>query len=266
MFIKKIFWVKSPYGGKYMKKFLSLFIIILCFTCVNIFSKSFGKEENSSNNSQSTITGKVLTKKLNIRSGLSTNNECIGTLSQNDTIHIYDKINNWYIIKTENNLVGAVFADYIETSFETDETIETSANIETAGTISNIQLSQDEQIFFNLINNKRIENNLTEFEIDENLLNIARLKAQDIVENQYFSHNSPTYGSIFEMLNSNNITYTKASENIAKSSDANKAIETLMKSNSHKENILNNDFNYTGIAVQNSPLYGKIFVEIFISK
>ena len=68
------------------------------------------------------------------------------------------------------------------------------------------------------------------------------------------------------MLNSNNITYTKASENIAKSSDANKAIETLMKSNSHKENILNNDFNYTGIAVQNSPLYGKIFVEIFISK
>ena len=202
---------------------------------------------------------------MKIRSGLSTENNHIGLLTKDEVVHIYGKVDNWYIIKTENNLVGAVFADYIEGSYETDATIETSANIETAETPS-LLLSQDEQIFFNLINNKRIANNLPEFEIDEALLNVARLKANDIVENKYFSHTSPTLGTLFEMLENHNISHGKASENIARNVNADSAIESLMASEAHKRNILSEDFNYTGIAVVNSVEYGKIFVEIFITK
>lgn len=214
---------------------------------------------------QHTHHGKVTAESLKIRSGLSTDNDYIGLLSKDDTVHIYGKENNWYIIKTENNLVGAVFADYIETSFEKKETIETSANVETTGSISTATLSQDEQIFFNLINNKRIENDLPEFEIDENLLNIARLKAQDIVENKYFDHTSPTYGSLFEMLQSNAISYSKASENIARNINADSAVESLMNSESHKNNILSQDFNYTGLAVVNSVNFRKGFCRNFCS-
>ncbi len=203
---------------------------------------------------------------LRIRSGLSTQNDSIGLLSKGENVHIYAKVDNWYIVKTENNLVGAVFADYIDASYENTETIETSANIETAENVPNTQLSQDEQIFFNLINNKRIENNLSELQIDETLLNIARLKAQDIVENKYFSHTSPTYGTIFEMLHNNNISYSKASENIARNLNADGAIQSLMNSESHKKNILSGNFNYTGIAVVNSVDWGKVFVEIFVAK
>lgn len=210
--------------------------------------------------------GTVIAESLKIRSGLSTENDYIGLLSKGDTVHIYGKENDWYIIKTENNLVGAVFAEYIETQYETEKAIETSANVENAETSSNFQLSQDEQIFFNLINNKRMENNLPEFEIDENLLNVARLKAQDIVENKYFSHTSPKYGTFFEMLQNNNISYNKASENIARNVNADGAIENLMNSESHKNNILSEDFNYTGIAVMNSIDWGKIFVQIFVAK
>ena len=213
-----------------------------------------------------TQLGKVTAESLKIRSGLSTENDYIGLLAKGDNVHIYGKVDNWYIVKTENNLVGAVFADYIEGSYESEKTIETSTNIETAENIPNTQLSQDEQIFFNLINNKRIENNLPELQLDENLLNIARLKAQDIVENKYFSHSSPTYGTIFEMLHTNNISYSKASENIARNLNADGAIQSLMNSESHKKNILSENFNYTGIAVVNSVDWGKVFVEIFVAK
>lgn len=210
--------------------------------------------------------GKVTAESLKIRSGLSTENDYIGLLSKNDIVHIYGKVDDWYIVKTENNLVGAVFAEYIEGSYEASETIETSSNIETAGNISTTTLSQDEQIFFNLINNKRIENNLPELELDEKLLNIARLKCQDIVDKKYFSHTSPTYGSIFEMLQNNNISYGKASENIARNINADGAIESLMNSESHKKNILSQEFNYTGIAVVNSVDYRKSFCRNFCGK
>ncbi len=203
---------------------------------------------------------------LKIRTGPSTENVHIGLLVKNDTVHIYGKVDNWYIVRTENNLVGAVSADYIQGTQQTEQTIETSANIETAENISNSTLSQDEQIFFNLINNKRIENNLPEYEIDETLLNLARLKANDIVEKKYFAHTSPTFGTLFEMLANHNFSYSKASENIARNLNADGAIQSLMNSPAHKSNILSNAFNYTGIAVVNSIEYGKIFVEIFVAK
>lgn len=209
--------------------------------------------------------GKVTAESLKIRSGLSTDNDYIGLLSKDDIVHIYGKVNDWYIVKTENNLVGAVFSEYIENS-EESEVLETSSNVETAETISKITLSQDEQIFFNLINNKRIENNLPELELDEKLLNIARLKCQDIVDKKYFSHTSPTYGTIFEMLQSNNISYSKASENIARNLSADGAIESFMNSELHKKNILSQEFNYTGVAVVNSIDFRKSFCGDFCGK
>ena len=247
-----------------MKGFWVIGGIILVVVCVGIFSTSFGNE--GSEPTYPYTLGKVIANpSLKIRSGLSTEYDCIGLLQKDDMVHIYGKIDDWYIIKTENNLVGAVFAEYIEGSYETEKTVETSANVETAKTSSAV-LSQNEQIFFNLINNQRIENNLPELQIDENLLNVARLKAQDIVENKYFSHTSPKLGSFFEMLQNNQISYHTASENIARNRSADGAVESLMHSQSHKNNILSETFNYTGIAVVDSIDWGKVFVEIFIAK
>ena len=164
-------------------------------------------------------------------------------------------------------MVGAVSADYIECDYEEkEETIETSATPVNEEFISDTQLSQDERIFFNLINNKRMEKNLPEFEIDQTLLNIARLKCQDLAKNNYFSHISPTYGSFYQMLQNNNYSYSKASENIARAINADTAINNLMNSDAHKNNILSIDYNYTGIAVVNSINNDKIFVQIFVAK
>lgn len=66
------------------------------------------------------------------------------------------------------------------------------------------------------------------------------------------------------MLKSHNINYKTASENIAGNSNISDAVKSWLSSESHKKNILSNDYNYTGIAVVDSIAYGKIIVELFV--
>ena len=247
-----------------MKKFWLIIIVILCGIGISIFSTSFGKEENQVEYPYD--IGYVTAESLKIRSGLSTDSPHIGLLSKNDCVTIYGKVDNWYIVKTENNLVGAVFADYIQGDYSPQETVATSASADFSDNSNSTLLSQDEQIFLNSINNKRIENNLPEFEIDERLLNIARLKCQDIVKNKNFSHTSKKYGTLFDMLDSNSFMYSQASENIVRNTTCDGALKLLLSSQSHQENILNQNYNYTGIAVVNSIDWGKVFLQIFVAK
>ena len=95
---------------------------------------------------------------------------------------------------------------------------------------------------------------------------MARIKAQDMVDNNYFSHNSPIYGSPFDMLKSFKVSYKTAGENIAGNSSNTSAVNAWMNSSGHRANILNANFNYTGIGVVSGSKYGKIFVQIFIGK
>ena len=69
-----------------------------------------------------------------------------------------------------------------------------------------------------MINAKRKEAGLSALKIDNELQNVARVKSKDLVDNNYFSHNSPVYGSPFEMMKSFGITYKAAGENIARKS------------------------------------------------
>ena len=87
-----------------------------------------------------------------------------------------------------------------------------------------------------------------------------------MVNNNYFSHTSPTYGSPFDMMKNYGITYKTAGENIAGHSSNSGAVNAWMNSAGHKANILNNSYNYTGLAVVSSPKYGKIYVQMFIGK
>ena len=103
-------------------------------------------------------------------------------------------------------------------------------------------------------------------EIDETLLNLARLKCQDLVKTKNFSHDSKTYGTLTDMLSAHSFNYSKASENIVRNSSSDEALKLLLSSPSHKENILNQNYNFTGIAVVNSIDWGKVFLQIFVSK
>lgn len=127
-------------------------------------------------------------------------------------------------------------------------------------------LTANELEVFNLINKQRTNNGLSALKIDSQLQRVARIKAQDMVDNNYFSHTSPTYGSPFDMLKSFGISYNTAGENIAANSSNSAAVSAWMNSAGHKANILNGKFNYTGIGVVNDPTYGKMYVQMFIGR
>ena len=135
-----------------------------------------------------------------------------------------------------------------------------------SSTSNTSSLSTDEKEVFDLINTQRTNNGLTALKLDTEALNVARIKAKDMVDNNYFSHNSPTYGSPFQMLNSFKVTYKTAGENIAGNSSNSGAVNAWMNSSGHKANILNSSFNYTGIGVVKSSKYGKVYVQIFLGK
>ena len=126
--------------------------------------------------------------------------------------------------------------------------------------------SADEKELLSLINAQRKAYGLPELSFDSELQRVAKAKAQDLVANNYFSHTSPTYGSPFDMMKSFGITYKTAGENIAGNSSLSGAVDAWMNSTGHRENILNNAYNYTGIGIVDSPKYGKIMVQMFIGK
>lgn len=207
--------------------------------------------------------GEVTASKLNVRKGPSVDYNVVDILDKGDYIKVYAKIEDWYLIQTEDDVFGCVNSKYIKNA---QEEITTDAPAEGLPDETTSALTEDEKEVLSLINEQRTLNGLDELQIDDELQNVVRIKAADMVQNDYFAHESPTYGSPFDMMKNNQIVYKTAGENIAGNSDNKKAVEAWMNSESHKDNILNNSYNYTGIAVVNSSKYGKIFVQMFIGK
>ena len=141
----------------------------------------------------------------------------------------------------------------------------TTANQDTEITTV-VDVSQDEQKLFELVNKARKDAGTEPLAFDKDLEKVARLKADDMAGNGYFSHQSPTYGSPFDMMRQFDNTFKTAGENIAGNKTIEGAFKAWMGSSDHKKNILNNSFNLTGIGVASSDTYGKILVQQFIGR
>lgn len=127
-------------------------------------------------------------------------------------------------------------------------------------------LSAEEQEMINLVNSERVANGLPKLQVDLQLSNVARMKSMDMVKNNYFSHESPTYGSPFEMMKQFGISYTSAGENIACNQSVKAAHTSLMNSQGHRENILSRSYDHIGIGIVDGGKCGKMFTQQFIGK
>lgn len=88
-------------------------------------------------------------------------------------------------------------------------------------------LTQQEQQMIILINQERQKVGLKPLAVDKRLVYLARLKSQDMVDKNYFDHQSPTYGSPFDLIKSAGVTYLWAGENIAAASTIDSAHDAL---------------------------------------
>ena len=99
-----------------------------------------------------------------------------------------------------------------------------------------------------LVNEERASNGLAPLTISQELTVKSRIKSRDMKEQGYFSHNSPTYGSPFEMMKQLGISYSSAAENIAMGyRTAEAVVNAWMNSPSHRANILSTRYTSMGI-------------------
>ncbi|MFS0905976.1 CAP domain-containing protein [Priestia aryabhattai] len=108
--------------------------------------------------------------------------------------------------------------------------------------------SQFEQKVVDLVNQEREKQGLKPLTLNKKLSDVARTKSKDMMEKGYFDHNSPTYGSPFDMMKQFGIEYTTAGENIAKGQQSpEEVMNAWMNSDGHRKNILNPDFTEIGV-------------------
>ena len=99
-----------------------------------------------------------------------------------------------------------------------------------------------------LVNAERAKAGLAALAEDTALTRTARMKSQDMHDNRYFDHNSPTYGTAFQLMKSQGVSYRTAGENIAMGYATPEAVvRAWMNSAGHRANILNAAYTRIGV-------------------
>ena len=113
-----------------------------------------------------------------------------------------------------------------------------------------------------LVNEQRAKNGLKALTANWELSRVARYKSQDMVDNRYFSHTSPTYGPPFQMIKDFGLSYRTAGENIAYGQRTPQAVvNAWMNSNGHRANILNTSYTQIGVGyVSNGHHWTQMFI------
>lgn len=121
-----------------------------------------------------------------------------------------------------------------------------------------------EQEVIRLVNEIRAENGLKSLNYNWELARVARYKSQDMKDNGYFAHNSPVYGTPFQMIKNFGISFRSAGENIARGYASPQAVvNAWMNSSGHRANILNANYTHIGVGYVSG---GNYWTQMFIAK
>jgi len=90
------------------------------------------------------------------------------------------------------------------------------------------------------INQARARNGLVQLTYNSSLNSAAKIKSQDMLEKNYFSHTSPDGTSDFDFIKASGYIYSFAGSNIAKGKFSEQSVfDSWMNSTGHRANILN---------------------------
>lgn len=115
----------------------------------------------------------------------------------------------------------------------------------------------------NLINSERQSRNIPPLTLDLELSNLAEKHSQDMADRSFFSHLNPDGKNPFQRLTESGIVFQTAGENIAFAPNLETAHQNLMKSEEHRNNILNPDFEKIGIGDYTQNPNKILFTEVF---
>ncbi|CCL08042.1 TPA: sporulation protein [Clostridioides difficile] len=150
-----------------------------------------------------------------------------------------------------------------EDNNNSDSTNKPDDNNNSGSTSENFSAYQKEVV--DLVNVERAKAGLNPLTLDSSISNVATKKSQDMIDNNYFSHNSPTYGSPFDMLKKFGISYKTAGENIAMGQKTPKeVVNAWMNSEGHRKNIMNPNFSKIGVGVAQKSGGSIYWTQIFV--
>lgn len=239
-----------------MKKLIKRTSVSLVL-CLGIFSLTL-----SSVSAKTLISSIPMTKNTNQNSNCYTNgfnnqtlNNIINNFLKNCGVNYNPPSNNgnWNWGNNGNNGSGNNNGNNTDNGSNNNENNENTAT----------EVSDIEKEVARLVNIERQKYGLKDLTLDAPLSAAARLKSQDMVDKNYFSHQSPTYGSPFDMLRKLNISYQTAGENIAMGQrTATEVVNAWMNSSGHRANILSQNYGKIGVgyATKNgTPYWTQIF-------
>jgi uncharacterized YkwD family protein/spore coat assembly protein SafA len=126
--------------------------------------------------------------------------------------------------------------------------------------------SIEEQVI-SLTNAERQKAGLPPLRNNWELSRVARYKSADMRDRNYFSHDSPTYGSPFTMMKNFGISYRTAAENIAAGQRSpSEVVNAWMNSPGHRANILKRDVTEIGVGYVKGGTYGHYWTQMFIGR
>ena len=132
------------------------------------------------------------------------------------------------------------------------------------GDYTTISASAQEQKLLNLLNQDRAKNGLPALSMDSELSDLAREKSQDMLDNGYFAHESPTLGNAAAMLNDSGYAYHGVGENIAHHATVEKADAAFLSSPAHRTVMMGRQWEKVGIGVVEDE-QGFVYVtELFV--
>lgn len=116
-----------------------------------------------------------------------------------------------------------------------------------------------------LVNAERAKAGLPALTINWQLSRVARYKSQDMIDKKYFAHQSPTYGSPFDMIEAFGIRFTAAAENIAYGQKTPaEVMKSWMNSPGHRSNILSGNVTQIGIGAAKTSGGTYYWTQMFI--
>lgn len=108
------------------------------------------------------------------------------------------------------------------------------------------------------INQAREQNNLRDLQINPKLNQAAYAKAQDMLQQQYWAHVSPTGVQPWKWMSDVQYNYDRAGENLAKGFHSSNAITAAwLASPDHRANVLGKTYEDVGFAIVEGKLLGK---------
>lgn len=131
--------------------------------------------------------------------------------------------------------------------------------------VSSPKLSYEQKVV-ELVNIERQKAGLHILTLDSNISNVARTKSKDMADNNYFAHQSPTYGSAGDMLTKFGIRWSAWGENLASGQRTPESVVTAwMNSEGHRANIMSSDFSRIGVGYftnsNGTPYWTQVFTD-----